>query len=720
MRRVFSVLGFTALSSLLVFTNVNTVVAICLSATFLLCGVVFLIVKKTRKNKLLPTICITVAFFGVFLLLFSHYVVKPPQKYAQKTALVEATVVSLPQKLNNSTKCVIKTNKIGKENVSINVLAIISGFDEIEPYDKIVGEAYFKQVEKQSYGNNYSNGIYLNAIINDAYTVKATENNKSLHYNLLKLKKSAIDNVKQGMDEDLYDIGIGVLLGEKSYLDTDTYSSFKQCGIAHILAVSGLHVAIISSIVFSILLFLGINRRVAAAINIPIIFFYVALTGFSFSAIRAGVLLLVLYLGIITRYEADTLNSLGLVTLILLLINPYTALSVSYLLSFSAVLGLVIMYQPIEAKTRVWLEDKPGSISFVTNLLYLPFMQTISATLFCLPIMCVTFGYISIVSPFVNVLIAPVTQWLLAACALCAIFPSLGWLANAPTWYVKHIADKVSRFQYCTVSVDDGFFVLWIAATVILIVPSILLYKKYNKNKKFYIRFCALLSCIILQISVITNLVISKDQTVVTFLDSGVGCCAVVKRDDRAIIIGAGGSSAWNDYQNYADRYCIRYVDLMIVPNDSSWFNTETVEVARQANPSKILISDRFDNHYALKYVNDKVFDCDDSKISVWDDIEITTRHLTGTDILTLKIGNSSILFTDKNIPFNELTKKERTCDIVVFAGHVSEKYIKQINQTTVLCSKNRSEMFDADYSTCGQGDLMLYTKGHRDYVFGR
>ncbi len=147
-----------------------------------------------------------------------------------------------------------------------------------------------------------------------------------------------------GIDSSSAAFLTAVLTGESSYLDDELRAVFATAGTAHILALSGMHVAVIAFMA-SLLMFplrLMGKRRMAMASTIAILWFYALLTGLSPSVFRAVVMATVVFGGMIMRRDSSPMNSLCLAAVVILLFRPNELFSAGFQLSFVAVAAIVM------------------------------------------------------------------------------------------------------------------------------------------------------------------------------------------------------------------------------------------------------------------------------------------------------------------------------------------------------------------------------------------
>lgn len=186
-----------------------------------------------------------------------------------------------------------------------------------------------------------------------------------------------------------------LLLGADG-LDENLEQSYRRAGVSHVLAVSGLHVGFVAALLSLLLCFLpkaSLPRFVCLCAGLV---FYCLLTGASASTQRAALMAALLLLARVNGREADGLSSLSLAFGVLLLISPRQLLDVGFQLSFTAMLGIVLLF----SRFQRWLRFLPKPIAT-------PLALTLAAQTGCLPVLLCCFGSVSPYAPLVNLLTVP-------------------------------------------------------------------------------------------------------------------------------------------------------------------------------------------------------------------------------------------------------------------------------------------------------------------------
>ncbi len=255
------------------------------------------------------------------------------------------------------------------------------------------------------------------------------------------------ERIYSGMDEDSAAVTLGVLTGNTSTVETDLLTNIRMGGIAHIFAVSGLHVGALYA--FCVALFnktsLGKMPKMARFLLLAsLLLVYAGVCGFSASVIRAVVICLISYAASLLFLSTDFLESLGVAAIIVLTLTPTALFEVGFQLSFTACLGLALLSRPIRAvldgawakvltvfpkKPQENMEDKPLSILESLRRKSVSFFAaTLAAQLATAPILLNSFGSISGWSLLLNFIFVPILS---AAFSLLLLFVLVACLLPA-------------------------------------------------------------------------------------------------------------------------------------------------------------------------------------------------------------------------------------------------------------------------------------------------
>lgn len=240
---------------------------------------------------------------------------------------------------------------------------------------------------------------------NTIYVSKDT--NFYFYIHLIKSKLLKSYDVKS-FKKDNYNLLMALVFGEKTELSKEISNSYTQAGIIHILAISGLHIALIYGIILWLtkpLLRFKKGRLYVFLFSLSVLWFYAILAGFSASIVRAAVMFSVVALAKIVNRQSNIYNSLAVSALLLLVYNPNYLFDVGFQLSFAAVLSIVI-FQPLVKKFSY---SKHIIILKIKELLLISLVAQIGV----LPLTLYYFGQFPLLFLLANLIAIPLSSLIL-------------------------------------------------------------------------------------------------------------------------------------------------------------------------------------------------------------------------------------------------------------------------------------------------------------------
>lgn len=204
-----------------------------------------------------------------------------------------------------------------------------------------------------------------------------------------------------------------MLLGDRSQLDYFSSSAFRAAGVAHILALSGLHAGILAGALACVIPRRSPGLRFAAVALFLVL--YCAVAAFPSSLVRASIMTLCMLAAPLFGRKNDSISSLSFALCFLVLAEPFRLFAAGFQLSFSAAAGIIMLYEPISGR----LKKLPLPVAEA-------FAVTISATLGTLPFTLLIFGRLPLYSPITNIIIVPLVTLILPF-ALASLLFSFVW-----------------------------------------------------------------------------------------------------------------------------------------------------------------------------------------------------------------------------------------------------------------------------------------------------
>ena len=453
---------------------------------------------------------------------------------------------------------------------------------------------------------------------------------------LYKFKKQLGDVYSRALPEKECGIVSAMVLGSKTLLDIDIRDLYQQSGIGHLLAISGLHISILCIFVYKfikaiVILFCNITQYIykvvynsilkgslelngrkpvtlkyinmvyvmAGAVQvvpvfITIIFLYLygIITGFSISTSRAVIMMVLMLLAPLVKRSYDMLSAMAASAVIILLQKPFAVFSCSFLLSFGAVAGIVVIYPALKVlykgnpedinghnlrikyiqrfekflktkhsgKTRINKKDfYKYFLMYFKYLYYIIFEKTIDLFLSSLSIQIVTFPLIlyfyyefPLYGIFLNIIVLPLVSLLVITAAVGGVAGlvclPLAKFVFGSTYMLLNIYEALcrlaARLPYnIIITGRPETWQIIIYFIILFFILYIVMYKDYKKPG-FVAVLISLLFCIITYTKRYNGINVS-------FLDTGQGDAIFIQDKDGVVYLIDGGSSSVKNTGRY-------------------------------------------------------------------------------------------------------------------------------------------------------------------------
>jgi competence protein ComEC len=247
-------------------------------------------------------------------------------------------------------------------------------------------------------------------------------------------------------DADAAALVTALALGERFRFTEQHWSDFRRTGTSHLVAVSGMHVALLGLVVFALLRWAWLrlpaplasyDLEAAAAASVLATFYYAALTGFAVPAQRSLVMIAVALAALVARRAVSPLQLLAATLLAVLVFDPFAPLAASFWLSFVAVAVLLVLAapRPLMSDTRGLIaRGRDGALAFVRLQWWIG--------LALVPLTVAYFGEVSVVGPLVNLVAIPLFNLVLVPLTVLA---TIGLSFDA---LAAHVAPLVAAVGY--------------------------------------------------------------------------------------------------------------------------------------------------------------------------------------------------------------------------------------------------------------------------------
>lgn len=632
-------------------------------------------------------------------------------------------------KEEDGSKYVIKvTNIIDEERVhKVNermALKII-GEKDLELGDKII----FHGKTKKPLGNtnpklfNYklsllSDKIYTTMTIKDYSIVQINRENVGFKYRLrTKFREEVEVLFNRHLNEPNSSLMKSIVLGQYSYLEDEDVSKYRDLGLAHILAVSGLHIGIIAMFLVFLLSHLGIMRKWVYSITLSTIWFYGFLIGFPPSLLRANIMMSIVFAARTLAEPYDSINSLFISMVILLIINPFWIFKVGFQLSYLAT-GSIIYFTP-----RI----QNGFYPYKNRITY-GLCGILGVQIGLLPLQAYYFNEIPIVTILSNLLIAPILSLgLVLGGSMVVVFYSfsslnmvLGLILNMVLGLQFKLVEILHKIPYGKISVHSPSL-----SEIILYYIFILILLKIIDVNKLKIRIKKTIIYSLLFYIVSTSIWIMNDKSIeMDFIDVGQGDSILIRSRNGNYLVDTGGNvtGSFDVGENitlpYLRKHGVRRIKGVFITHFHEDHCKSLPLLVDKLNIDKVLISYRNPKSEAYNYIMEKNLPfsilTEGDKLSLDKDLslevlspnkEFINRNLEENDlslVFLLRYYNRRILFTgdmEKEVEGYLLDKFHQPIDIIKVPHHgsntsSSEELLNVIKPKVGIVTVGRSNFY--------------------------
>ena len=356
---------------------------------------------------------------------------------------------------------------------------------------------------------------------------------------------SLVNLMERIFPEDTSAFAKALLLGVDTDLDYETETALKVSGLRHVVAVSGLHITVLFTMIFYLT---GKKRVISTLAVIPVLLLFAAVVGFTPSVTRACVMQCLVMVGLSVRRDYDPPTALSFAAVLMMIVNPMIITSVSFQMSMCCSAGIFCFAKPM----KHWFMDKdrlgrfkPDSIKFrLANAFSGSVSISLATSLMTTPLAAFYFGTVSLVSMFCNLL----TLWmvtivffgLMLTCGLGLIWvgagKALAWFFSWGIRYILGIANLAEEIRFGAVFTANPAIVIWIILAYGLLCGCYLM----KMQKKLIFGCCMLIGlCLCYLTAWMAPL---RGECRMTVLDVGQGQCILLQSEGRSFMVDCGGT----------------------------------------------------------------------------------------------------------------------------------------------------------------------------------
>lgn len=297
-----------------------------------------------------------------------------------------------------------------------------------------------------------------------------------LSLKLSQLRQRLVRHIMRILPPQESSIASAIIAGDKNLISAEQYQQYRNSGLAHFLAISGLHMSLLCGFMFfAVRLFLAFipkislrfdSRKIAAIFALITGLVYLIISGMAIPAQRAFIMIAVVLIGVMTNRRAISMYSVGLAAFLILLLSPEVLISASFQMSFAAAVGLVAFYEKYSAAihnyfakgNRFW----QGFKIYILGVLITDFIASVST----LPFAIYHFNMVAVYTTLGNLASGPIIGFVIMPCVLLSLVllpfgldkPFLVAAGYGIDW-LNHITEFVSSLPYAGLYVPSMPFI---------------------------------------------------------------------------------------------------------------------------------------------------------------------------------------------------------------------------------------------------------------------
>ncbi len=496
-------------------------------------------IPRFRVRKQAAVTAVGVLLGLLFTVFYDARYLQIPNSMDAVTADVTVTMTDYGRRTDYGTAANGKVTLSGRE---YRVRLYLESGVSLQPGDTVSGLFRFQSTVGSGKTYLRGQGVFLTA--NAAGDVCVSRGSPGrLRYLPVRLRQWLMERIDGTFPEDTAAFAKALLLGEDDALSYETNTALKLSGIRHVVAVSGLHIAVLMSVIRFLT---GKRRWLTALAGMPALLLFSAVAGFTPSILRACVMQMLFLLADCCNREYDPPTALSAAVLLMLLFNPMVVTSMSFQLSVGSVAGIFLFTERIQKRILVRFGVKGNGLKAkLVRWLAASVSVSLGATSLITPLLALYTGEVSLVSILANILtiyfVSFIFVGIAAVCAVGAVWQTgaaaLAWAVSLLIRYVLGVAKIMAAFPLAAVYTKSPYIAAWLAVTYGLL--GIFLIRGRRHAGRYALVVTAAL-CAALLLSWVQPL---TEHYRMTVLDVGQGQCVLLQSEGKTYMVDCGGEN---------------------------------------------------------------------------------------------------------------------------------------------------------------------------------
>lgn len=615
-----------------------------LLAVFVLAVLLLLLFRNFRACTVFGLLII---FFSIGGLLYKYEVSKVKTVALDgKNCLIEGIVNSQPKKKPNGTSFFFKVKKINNKNRAGFLWVSSKKPVDINFGDRLtirgtLGQPSQKEFKDYLLKKRVKNICYINGV---------TEKRKT-YLSAIGELQSKIEGLFSDKD-DAEALLLASFIGNTGKLSEASKSDFKASGLAHLWSVSGLHVGCLMLFILALARLAGLKPLTQILVTTFLLFLYTFLAGLSPPVVRSAIMGFLVLLTWFLGRKKDLISVFYLTFIVMVLYDPFSIFDIGFQLSFSSVLGILLLQKGIEKLFWDWPSFLKTSVAV-----------TLSAQIATTPFMLYHFGSFPVYSLIANSLAIPLVMPLMVLVLLYIMLSQapgsfmIKYLAALPAKMILIIASMVSNLPFSRLYLNKPVYI--VTAIIVAFFGAIL-----AKKHKVSLATCLIALAAVILTGCFSQQLAKPSGFEISFLDIGQGDSALITDKNVTVLIDGGP-----DYEAVAEelkKRGISTIDIVVLTHPNADHATGLVNVVKDFKVGLFLDSGFPQPSYIYKEILTEVKDRKIKYLRVKAGKELQlgsiiikilnppAELITGTSsddnnnsiVLSVRKGDNSVLFT--------------------------------------------------------------------------
>lgn len=621
-----------------------------------------------------------ILFISIFALIIALYVF-----FSVNTKAIEYNDVTISGKvieysINNEEAFILKGDYIIKDSQKQEFHHKVL-IKYKEDFSQLIGNDVILKVNlllphKNTNPNQFNYQNYLNSLGINYIANLTTKNIKEVNKKAFSIEKSIYNYRKKLSNhfEKVYSANTlafikGFIYGDKTKFTADQLEAFYNVGLGHILVVSGLHFGILFVILQLLLSKINLNQIHKLIIINIILIMFLGITGFKISSIRAFLMIISLESIYMIDRRLDVLNFISFLSILILLVNPFSIYSISFILSFGAIFSIALFYNKFN-------KILPDFLSIVLSVQIIIGLINIH-----------TFNQINFATLLINIPINMIVVILYALILLNIILYPVQIITLIITWVINKIfllVNFLDKQKFMKIILPS--FSKWEIILILCIAFALIL--NYEKKK---IKYRNILYVFLIGLLMLNSVNLLNRNLKIYFYDVKSGDSIFISTPQKnKVLIDTGRDDSYNLIGDILLKNSIKDIDMLFLTHNHNDHigGIENLLKSHRVNylfiPKYSSIINDLDEMKELFLKDTKIIYLQTGDQIKYDGLVLTVLNPTNNSlnennqslVLDVKYGEYDMLFTgdiEKEIESNLIEQLSRRYDILKVPHHGSE-----------------------------------------------